>query len=403
MAKTKEKIDLQKWDQRLESAKKDLQESKKVSNRNKKLILEFVNFKKNSRQIGSARQCKYIQNLNVLAETLGKDLDKAKRRDIEQLVEKIYSWEHALWTKRVYLQILQTFYNWRKKNNPVIEWLEIPKPKTKKVRPNEIITWRDAVKLSQHATNPRDKCLPQVLWESGCRISELLTLKFEDVEEVETTNGGAVFILHLRESKTDIREVAIPESSPALAEWMSYHPKKEGFLFVNFRDNNKIMTDAMARKVLRDLGDRAGITKPLNPHNFRKSSATIYAGEGVLSELELKKRFGWTADSRMLNIYVHLDDKKVNEKLLREKGLLPTQEEEQEKKNQPIKCRWCSEMNAAGNRRCHKCKQPLQEKEIKLKSRLDRDIEDVADYLWTKKRDELKKEIMQEMNLKGKA
>lgn len=378
-----DKIDLNRWDRRCLSAKKDLEKSN-LSEKNKKLIFDFVRFKKNAHRVEDARQTKYIQNLHVLANTLNKDFDKISKADIDALLETIYSWSYTDWTKRAYIQILKAFYKWMGRTD-LVEWIKVPCLKCKKVRPDEIISWTDAVRLSECAMNARDRALPQVLHESGCRIGELLTLSFEDIEKV---NQGEAIILHLRQSKTDVREVVIVDSAPALTEWLEAHPKKNGFIWVNLKENNGIMIDSAARQVLKNLAKRSGLSKKVNPHQFRKSAATILASNEGFSEAELKKRFGWIASSKMLDTYVHLSDKRVTKKYLQQKGILPP--DEKAKKNEPVKCKWCNTINAVGKNTCRLCKRPLQLKDIEIRDNLEKRIDELSDLFFTEKINEFK-------------
>lgn len=391
MTTRNQKNKLRKWDERLKTAEKDLKNSD-LSKTNKNLISDFVRFKKTAHRIGKARQTKYHQNLRILAQTLDKDFDKAERPDIENLVEKVYNWDYSKWTKRVYLIILKSFYGWMEQEE-LVDWIKPPSPKPNKVRPDEILTWEDSVELSKHAMNPRDRALPQVLWETGARISEILTLKFKDVEQV---NGGEAQVLHLRESKTDIREVVIVDSAPALIEWMEAHPYEQGPLWINIRDKKSIMSPGMARRVLERLKDRMGLDKPVNPHNFRKSSATILASNEEFSEQEIKKRFGWAPNSDMLNIYVHLDDKRVTKKYLRQKGVLPPSDREK-RQSRPRACAWCNTMNTAARKTCRKCKRPLDKEEIEIKDELDRKIDQMASKFFEQKMEDLRLELKQEL------
>lgn len=224
--------------------------------------------------------------------------------------------------------------------------------------------------------NPRDKALIQVLWESGTRIGELLTLLVKDVEPM---NNGDALKLHLHESKTEVRSIAIVKSAPALINWMESHSKRDNKnapLWCNLTKNNSPMTYNGVKKILRYLKRRSGLDKPINPHNFRKSSASYWSR--YLSDQEMKKRFGWTPDSKQLQTYCHLDEEKINEKILKLEGVIEatSDDERQEDENlKPQLCKWCNRLNPAGQEYCVLCKRPLNEIENLLQSQVIENVD----------------------------
>jgi len=118
----KSRIDLYKWEKRLESAKQDLRHSP-ISESDRELILRFSNFKKISENVGAGRRTRYVHNMMLFAEKLngitGKTLKTAEREDIERVVTDFYE-NSGEWNRRderklgegsmrLYLVILKTF------------------------------------------------------------------------------------------------------------------------------------------------------------------------------------------------------------------------------------------------------------------------------------------------------
>jgi len=372
-------IDLHGWEKSLESAKRDLKRSS-ISKKDKELILRFSNFKRISDNVGAGRRTRYVHNMMLFAEKLhdltGKILETATREDIERLVTDFYEnseeWNRRQKKKlgegsmRLYLVILKTFYAWlkREKNPEITSWIRPPRPQSKKLKPDDIITWEDAVRLSRAAFNHRDKALPLVLWESGVRIGELLSMSIEDVEMLD--NGT---ILHIFESKTEKRDVGIKKSVPALGDWLQNHPLRGNPgapLWVNLGGNHKRASDGLVRRILANEAGRARLDKNVNPHRFRKSTASIFATNGMFSEAELKRRMGWTPDSKMLGIYVHMDDHRINQKYLNS---------EQE----GISCMWCNAVNSPAETYCRTCTRPLNDDTMQRKNELEHLIEELIE------------------------
>jgi len=353
---------------RLESSKKKLLEAN-ISERNKKLILEFVKQKTLVNDVGIQRQVKYLIYLRTLAKELGKDFDRASKEDIENLVIKIINNKKLKdWTKYDLLNMLRVFYRWLRDTEGYpeeVKWIKPKKPAISRLRPDETLTWEDILKLSNAAMNPRDKALVQVLFESGARIEELLTLQLRDIEIVE---GGQAIKLHFRKSKTEIRSPIIIRSAPALINWLENHPRKKdklAYLWVKIDKPDKPLDYSAARKVLVTLKKRSGLDKPVNPHNFRKSSASFYSH--YLSPSELKKRFGWKQSSRMLDVYCFPDEERVNHKLLELEGIRVESKPKENPDLKPKKCEWCGKLNPLGQEFCILCKRPLLNPEENLK------------------------------------
>ena len=361
-----------------------------ISQRNKNLILEFLDYKTSEEGISIGRQTKYLCNLRIVAECLDKPFDEITQDGVKTLLKRIFSRKvkrggtdknpvmkpMSQRTKEDYAIQLKTLFRYMEEAGYPVkhEWVKIPKrEKPRRLRPDEIITWEDAVKLSKSAMNPRDRALPQVLWECGGRIEELLTLLLRDVE---SANGGDALKLHFNQSKTEIRSPVIVRSAPALIHWIENHPlgdNKNAPLWVKVSGGNRAMDYATAAKVLKDLKRRSGLDKPVNPHQFRKSSASYFAQ--FLSDQETKKRFGWTPDSSMLQIYCHMDEERINDKIMGIEGVKKV-EVKKEEEVKAERCKWCNKLNPAGQEYCVLCKRPLNADENLLVSQIKDSVSD---------------------------
>lgn len=142
----------------------------------------------------------------------------------------------------------------------------------------------------------------------------------------------------------------------------------------------------------------------MNPHNFRHSRLTELAK--YLSDSKLKTFAGWTANSRMTGVYVHLSGQDIEEDLFKIAGV---EIEEEKPKVSPLKvkqCERCQTENPGTAEFCHRCGLPFNKRllikgaletgelrnEIRdLKEKLKDDGE-VTDSMW-QVIDNLKREI----------
>lgn len=76
---------------------------------------------------------------------------------------------------------------------------------------------------------------------------------------------------------------------------------------------------ANAWKLLIKLGKDVGITKPCNPHAFRHAQATTMIQLGY-NESIIRKKLGWTGDSKMIGRYIHCVDDDVIDATIEKNG-----------------------------------------------------------------------------------
>jgi integrase/ribosomal protein L40E len=214
--------------------------------------------------------------------------------------------------------------------------------------PEQILTKEEIELLASKASNLRDKALVLVLYESGCRVSELLNMKIKDVAFDQY--GCHVLV----SGKTGWRRVRIIEYSKDFLNWLDSHPLKndqEAYVWVSLENFRKVISPNAVNSLLKRLARIAGILKPVHPHAFRHARATHLAKQ--LPEAVMKEYFGWTMDSRMASVYYHLSGRDVDEALLKAYGYKP---EQSEAKTIPLRiCSNCGEANSLLAHFCKKC------------------------------------------------
>jgi integrase len=234
-----------------------------------------------------------------------------------------------------------------------VKWIKISKPNKRKL-PNEILTLAEIKKIAEKADHPRDKAFVLVLYESGCRIGELLSLRMKDIQP---NKYGIVLNIS---GKTGSRRVLIISSAPTLANWLNLHPFKsspEALVWIGVGNKNRYqgLRYAAALMLLKKLARLTGIKKKVNPHAFRHARATHLATK--LTEAQMKQYFGWVQSSDMASIYVHLSGRDVDDALLSLHGL--TKEREGREEEFKVKICRCGEKNDPLQKFCGRCGAPL--------------------------------------------
>ena len=163
----------------------------RVSPENRKHIEEHVAFLhssgKNERTV-----LKHLYCLRKILEATAKeklqnlDLAKATRQDLQRIIAHIETSEMASETKRNVKSITKAFYKHMLGEDlyypqPVL-WIKTSSAISKRTLPEDILTESDVQRLLEKANNFRDKAIVSLLFDSGIRVGELLTLRIKDVD-----------------------------------------------------------------------------------------------------------------------------------------------------------------------------------------------------------------------------
>jgi site-specific recombinase XerD len=206
------------YTRKLESAVERVKSSS-LSTKNKEAILKFKD--ECLLELSAGRTLRYVQNLVKLAKWLGKDFTDVNKDDIKALVRKINSKGYTEWTKQFYRVTLRKFYRWLRGSEgypPEVSWLKTTIKSNNRQLPEDMLSQADVKRLILAAQHPRDRAMIAVLYETGCRVGELLALK---IRNIEFDSWGARILLN---GKTGMRKVRVVSAAPYLTEWINRHP-----------------------------------------------------------------------------------------------------------------------------------------------------------------------------------
>ncbi len=159
----------------------------------------------------------------------------------------------------------------------------------------------------------RNKAIIETLYSCGLRVSELVSLKFEDCFFDE----GFIRVI----GKGN-KERLVPVS-PSVIEEVTFYVKNdrenapikrgnEAFVFLNRRGAQ--LTRVMIFTIIKRLADTAGIKKNISPHTFRHSFAT-HLIEGGANLRAVQDMLGHESITTT-EIYTHLDQRFLREAIL---------------------------------------------------------------------------------------
>lgn len=346
--------DIHHFAKRVKATTENIRKDENLLDENKLAILKFIEFSQ-AQGLSPATIIKDTSALKQIASFLGKPFDDAKVEDIVNVSRKIEDKDWSERTKRNARITLKKFYKWLRKTDSYpdeVRWIKCSAKLKDKTLP-EILTEEEVLKLVETADNQRDKALVMTLYESGCRVGELLTARIRNVAFNE--NGATITVT----GKTGSRRILLISSAPLLGSWLENHPAKnnpDALLWVTkfnrvSGEKHPPLGYAAVNKLLNKLRERAGISKRIYPHLFRHTRATHLANK--LTEAQMKQIFGWTPDSGMASVYVHLSGRDVDNALLELHGLR-TQTQNDPKIKLKI-CPRCSERNSPDSKYCKRC------------------------------------------------
>jgi integrase/recombinase XerD len=375
--------DIHHFAQRVKTTTENIRKDEKLSDENKLAILKFIEFSQ-ARGLSPATIIKDTSAIRQIAIFLGKPFDQAIVEDIVKVSRNIEDKDWSERTKRNARITLKKFYKWLRKTDDYpdeVRWMK-NSGRVKDKRLPDILTEEEVLKLVDAADNPRDRALAMTLYESGCRVGELLTARIKNVTFNE--NGATITVT----GKTGPRRILLISSAPLLGSWLENHPAKnnpDALLWVT--KFNRISGEkhpplgyAAVNKLLDNLGKRAGIPKRIYPHLFRHTRATHLANK--LTEAQMKQLFGWTPDSGMASVYVHLSGRDVDNALLELHGLR-TKSQNEPKIRLKI-CPRCSERNSPDAKYCKRCALTLDVEVMEWENKMMNELikqPQVANYL----------------------
>lgn len=154
--------------------------------------------------------------------------------------------------------------------------------------------------LIESIPNPKYKAMVAFLFESGGRIQEVLSVR---VKDVQNTDKGIIVSVPQTKTGNDYRRVLCVLSGQYIMNYIAYAGLKPGNILFKLHKVN-------AWRFLVGAGKKAGITKPCNPHAFRHAQATNMIQLGY-NESIIRKKLGWSSDSKMIGRYIHCVDDDV--------------------------------------------------------------------------------------------
>ena len=158
------------------------------------------------------------------------------------------------------------------------------------------------------ALGQRDLLLLEMLYATGCRVGELVSIKVKDIDFNRRTiliigKGNKERYLNYGEYCEDILKKYLKDG------YLSLNVNKSEFLFLN--KNGGVLTERGVRFILDKIIKQTGINKNISPHMIRHSFATHLLNEGC-DLLTVQKLLGHES-IKATQIYTHVTTDRLKE------------------------------------------------------------------------------------------
>jgi integrase/recombinase XerC len=157
----------------------------------------------------------------------------------------------------------------------------------------------------------RDQAVLEMLYATGCRVSELAGLRLTDVDL-----SGLFVLLHGKGNKDRIVPIGhtckdaflryYAQSRSPLME--KYHVEEHQYVFVNNRGG--VLTDRSVRRILDKYVQKLALQKNVSPHTIRHTFATHLLEHGA--DLRAVQELLGHASLSTTQIYTHITNERIN-------------------------------------------------------------------------------------------
>jgi len=293
----------------IENMRERIRESDDISDDDRKVLLEFSDeLYLLQQQYSDHRHLKLLSHCTNMAEKVDGLADALEDRDAtEELVRWINRTYDNVETNRDFRVALRVFgrrVTDGDDDDPPdsIDWVPSGTPRNYDPAPNpgDMLHWEEDVLPMIEATNhSRDAALIAVAWDSGARSGEIRSLTIGDV--ADHRHGYQLTF----QGKTGQRTVTLIPSVPYLQRWLSDHPARDdpnAPLWCKLNRPEEF-SYRMFTKILEGAAEDAGVNKPVTFTNFRKSSASYLASQGM-NQAHIEDHHGWVRGSDVAARYV---------------------------------------------------------------------------------------------------
>lgn len=284
----------------------------------RKEIETFIGYMQEQRQASENTKAAYARDMRKLmeyVETQGvTSFVQVTETQIQSYIAQLEAQGRKAATISRSIASIKAFFTWQaaqgmRADNPA-KGLKAPRIEKK---PPEILTEDEITRLleqpSSHAPKElRDKAMMELLYATGIRVSELISLELSDVnlqlEYVTCRDGNKERSVPFGDTAKQALERYLEKSRPRLVG-----DENCTLLFTNC--SGEPMSRQGFWKIVKYYGKRANLVGEITPHTLRHSFAAHLIGNGA--DLKSVQELMGHSDISTTQVYVQLSDRKIRE------------------------------------------------------------------------------------------
>ena len=240
-----------------------------------------------------------------------KDLRKVNDKDIRSYLEELNKQNEKPTSIRRKISTLKSFYKYLYKNN-YIDKKDYPLnktvyPKVEKRLP-KFIYYNDLLEILDESTRDkdgiRDRLIIEMLYATGVRVSELVNIKYNDIDFNNRRirvcgKGNKERIVYYGEYAEDV-----------LKEYMNTHIKNDnGYVFINSKGGQ--LTTRGVRYIIDNIMNRLSVKVHVTPHVLRHTFATDMLNNGC--DIKVVQELLGHASLQTTEVYTHVTNERLKE------------------------------------------------------------------------------------------
>lgn len=243
----------------------------------------------------------YRIELNLFANHIKKAVVQVTTADIRGYLAKNNHLQISTIDRK--LNVLRSFFAWLVQEEMLLRnpTLKIKPPKQPKRLPKGLSVEELEI-VRESCESLRERALVEVMYSTGCRLSEITNLKVADVN-LQNMNARVI-------GKGN-KERIVYLSFKALYHLKRYLISRNDdceYLFVTYRKPYRKVSNRSIQDEINKIESRVEISKKLTPHTFRHTFATLAAEQGI-EIADLQHLMGHEDPSTTL-VYAHVTEER---------------------------------------------------------------------------------------------
>ena len=253
----------------------------------------------------------YINDLYYFYIFVHKDLIKVKEDDIRDYLEYLNLNKEKPSSVRRKISTLKTFYKFLYLNNYIDKkdypLVKIVYPKQEKRLP-KFVYYNDLLEILNESLKDsdgiRDRLIIEMLYATGVRVSELVNIKYNDIDFNNRRirvcgKGNKERIVYYGEYAEEI-----------LKKYIDTHKKNnENYLFTNSKGGN--LTDRGVRYIIDKIMNKLSIKVHVTPHVIRHTFATDMLNNGC--DIRIVQELLGHSSLKTTEIYTHVTNERLKQ------------------------------------------------------------------------------------------